>query len=141
MGFAWRICRSSSPREWSEAAAAKRSISSASLPLKLEERGRPVVGAVDIDFGRVELLIDDSASDGMVELAMAARYWITFFVFSVFPAPDSPLRHQRDVWCRSVSNYVMRILWLSLSSPICCHARSATAKMCGGFSSRLLVRY
>jgi hypothetical protein len=24
-------------------------------------------------------------------VAMAARYWMTFFVLSVFPAPDSPL--------------------------------------------------
>ena len=29
---------------------------------------------------------------GTVAVAMAARYWMTFLVFSVFPAPDSPLR-------------------------------------------------
>jgi len=29
---------------------------------------------------------------GVSELATAARYWMTFFVFSVFPAPDSPLQ-------------------------------------------------
>lgn len=28
---------------------------------------------------------------GVSELATAARYWMTFLVFSVFPAPDSPL--------------------------------------------------
>ncbi len=26
------------------------------------------------------------------EAATYARYWITFLVFSVFPAPDSPLK-------------------------------------------------
>ena len=26
-------------------------------------------------------------------VAMAARYWITFLVLSVLPAPDSPLQH------------------------------------------------
>ena len=28
---------------------------------------------------------------GVSDVATAARYWMTFFVFSVFPAPDSPL--------------------------------------------------
>lgn len=28
---------------------------------------------------------------GESEFATAARYWMTFFVFSVLPAPDSPL--------------------------------------------------
>jgi hypothetical protein len=59
--------------------------------LKLDERGRPVDGAVEIDLERVIPDEDDSASEGIVELAMAARYWMTFFVFSVLPAPDSPL--------------------------------------------------
>jgi hypothetical protein len=63
--------------------------------LKLEERGRPVDGAVEIDLERVRPDEDDSASEGIVELAMAARYWITFFVFSVLPAPDSPLEGVR----------------------------------------------
>jgi hypothetical protein len=30
---------------------------------------------------------------GLAVPATAARYWITFFVFSVLPAPDSPLSH------------------------------------------------
>lgn len=33
--------------------------------------------------------------------AMKAKYWMTFFVFSVFPAPDSPLHEVRiadHVW-------------------------------------------
>lgn len=30
--------------------------------------------------------------------ATYARYWMTFLVFSVFPAPDSPLRKNRKVW-------------------------------------------
>ena len=28
-------------------------------------------------------------------VATIARYWITFFVFSVLPAPDSPLQGER----------------------------------------------
>lgn len=31
-----------------------------------------------------------------VDGAMAARYWMTFLVFSVFPAPDSPLDAARS---------------------------------------------
>lgn len=31
------------------------------------------------------------ADVGRGSAAMAARNWMTFFVFSVFPAPDSPL--------------------------------------------------
>lgn len=30
------------------------------------------------------------------EEATCARYWMTFFVFSVFPAPDSPLRQKNN---------------------------------------------
>lgn len=33
--------------------------------------------------------------------ATIARYWITFFVFSVFPAPDSPLRSARGDGCHT----------------------------------------
>ena len=33
--------------------------------------------------------------EGWTSVAMAARYWITFFVFSVLPAPDSPLTIKR----------------------------------------------
>lgn len=36
---------------------------------------------------------------------------------------------------------VMRMLWFSLSSPMFTHARSAIAKMCGGFSSLRCPRY
>ena len=31
---------------------------------------------------------------GESEVATAARYWMTFFVFSVLPAPDSPLHNE-----------------------------------------------
>ncbi|SRR6266851_2784718 len=55
-------------------------------------------------------------------VAIAARYWMTFFVLSVFPAPDSP---------------VIRMLWFSRSSPMFTQARSAMAKMCGELSPRL----
>lgn len=80
MGFACRICCSSNPRDGS--AGDDRSLTF--LPLKLDERGRPVDGACERDF--------EDEEDGMVDAAMEARYWITFLVFSVLPAPDSPLR-------------------------------------------------
>lgn len=74
-------------------------ISSAFLPLKLPERGRPVEGAVDSEWEDEEGVGPDDEgieaeweeAGGMVEVAMAARYWMTFLVFSVLPAPDSPL--------------------------------------------------
>jgi hypothetical protein len=44
--------------------------------------------------------IEESDPDGGREVcdsaAMAVRYWMTFFVFSVLPAPDSPLRVARS---------------------------------------------
>lgn len=44
-------------------------------------------------------------------VAIAARYWMTFLVLSVFPAPDSPLKgHVRLYTQRHVSAYVMRML-------------------------------
>lgn len=43
---------------------------------------------------------DDEDDVGKGDAAIAARYWMTFFVFSVLPAPDSPL-HQCNA--RSVS--------------------------------------
>ena len=55
--------------------------------------------------------------------ALAARYWMTFLVFSVLPAPDSPVtRTLCDWWPR----------WSTRLS----HARSATAKTCGGWAAR-----
>lgn len=33
----------------------------------------------------------DDVEGGCVSVAIAAKYWMTFFVLSVFPAPDSPL--------------------------------------------------
>mgnify|MGYP003906556323 CR=1 FL=1 len=54
--------------------------------------------------GYVPLIISSaSASCGCTvptfpeELEEAARYWMTFLVFSVFPAPDSPLYGERVV--------------------------------------------
>lgn len=32
----------------------------------------------------------------LCEEAMTARYWMTFLVFSVFPAPDSPLQEEQN---------------------------------------------
>ena len=61
-----------------------------------------------------------AVADGLFalpEAATVARYWITFFVFSVLPAPDSP---------------VHRMAWSSLSCSMSRYAASATANMCGG---------
>ena len=59
-------------------------------------------------------------------VVMEAKYWITFLVDSVLPAPDSP---------------VMRMDWFSRSWSMSWYAWSATAKMCGGFSMRRLPLY
>lgn len=68
-------------------------ISSASLPLKLDDRGKPVEGAIArLPEAEWEIEEDDSPKVGGVVEAIAARYWMTFLVFSVFPAPDSPLQ-------------------------------------------------
>lgn len=47
---------------------------------------------------------------------------MTFFVLSVFPAPDSP---------------VINMDWFSRSSPMFTQARSAIAKICGGLELEL----
>jgi len=45
----------------------------------------------------IRVLIEKPTADGVWEddlgfdAATYARYWITFFVFSVLPAPDSPV--------------------------------------------------
>lgn len=39
----------------------------------------------------------DRECEGCTSVAIAARYWITFFVFSVFPAPDSPLIYDHEL--------------------------------------------
>lgn len=62
IGLAWRICRSRSPRSPCLLARDVSSSSAASLPLKLEERGRPERGAEEVA---------DAVS---LELAIAARY-------------------------------------------------------------------
>lgn len=77
IGLACRICRSRRPNSPCPEVNAARSISDASFPLKLDDRGSPEVGA-DVE-------------DGIEAVAIAARYWMTFLVFSVLPAPDSPL--------------------------------------------------
>ena len=44
------------------------------------------------------------------EEATCARYWMTFFVFSVLPAPDSPLWDKRSTHKQSCSKEGMQIL-------------------------------
>ena len=72
MGLAWRIWRSKRPSP--TRSETPNPISSASLPLKLDERGNPIAGAVELDFWRATAAEEDSASEGTVALAMAARY-------------------------------------------------------------------
>lgn len=57
-------------------------------PLRIDRlRGRPVEGMVTRVFDREW----DGAVGWWTSVAMAAKYWMTFLVLSVFPAPDSPL--------------------------------------------------
>jgi hypothetical protein len=70
-----------------------RSISEDSLPLYEDDRGSPEVGALERDLVRDKAEEEDSGR--VLEEAIAARYWMTFFVFSVLPAPDSPLAHDQ----------------------------------------------
>jgi hypothetical protein len=56
-------------------------------------RGRPVEGMTDSKAAG-ETIDGERECDGdgaWVSVAMAARYWMTFLVLSVLPAPDSPL--------------------------------------------------
>lgn len=39
-----------------------------------------------------------------------ARYWMTFFVFSVFPAPDSPLWGSKGTWVGRETRH-SHVLW------------------------------
>lgn len=47
--------------------------------------------ALRICCERAENCLVSEREWGVSDVATAARYWITFFVFSVLPAPDSPL--------------------------------------------------
>ena len=49
--------------------------------------------ALKICCERFENCRPPDLAPGVSEVATAARYWITFLVFSVFPAPDSPLQN------------------------------------------------
>lgn len=70
IGLACKICRSSRPRE-DVLAIENRSISSASLPLNEDDRGRPDAGALDERDEDDEEL---GKSGEIVALAIAARY-------------------------------------------------------------------
>src|SRR5947209_8216410 len=88
IGFACMICRSRSPRR----------------SLAVKELLDPVT---DIDFFRNEDFLGNPVMwteevlacvpRGGASVAMAERYCMTFFVLSVFPAPDSPLIHETIV--------------------------------------------
>lgn len=124
IGLAWMIWRSSFPSR-----LGTKSISSGrgdDVPAAVEP-SRFIAGRETDDPG-VELassarLPSDPLAgiSRLASLAIAVKYPITFLVFSVLPAPDSP---------------VMRIDWPSRSPTMFCHACSATAYTCGGFSVR-----
>ncbi len=63
-----------------------------------------MVGYFYLTYSVIEFTLSDfvSASPFVVEAATKAKYVITFFVFSVFPAPDSPLY---ALW-KKQANYV-----------------------------------
>ena len=57
-------------------------------------RGRPTEGTTELNVGLESE--GDWEWEGVIEgacasVAIAARYWMTFLVLSVFPAPDSRL--------------------------------------------------
>lgn len=88
MGLASRICLSSMPRPEGPPSTRFRLD-----PERMTER-------VDVERwrkgGAVAASEEEEAGAGTRDsVAMAARYWITFLVFSVFPAPDSPLQTRR----------------------------------------------
>ena len=86
IGFAWRIWRSRRPRR----------------PFALRCDPLPDIDGEKVWLRGLEMLLENPAVDidrewdgvggGWTSVAMDARYWITFLVLSVFPAPDSPLR-------------------------------------------------
>ncbi len=106
MGFACRIWRSSRPsrpnfelRETFEEVDRTEFVRVCAvtvLRLKDALRGRPTVGIMETKEFDAPMDGDCECpglpSEGAcVSVAIAARYWITFLVLSVFPAPDSPL--------------------------------------------------
>ena len=115
MGLACNIWRSRSPR---------RPFAVNCEPIRplrlLCVRLRPELNGLDVDRR-----LGERECELCTFVAIAARYFMTF-MFSVFPAPDSP---------------VVRMPWFSRSSLMLTQARSATAKMCGGFSPGRFLRY
>lgn len=72
------------------------------LRLYDEVLGKPILGIVVEK--ELEVPIDgDCECPGLLSVggcasdAIAARYWMTFLVLSVFPAPDSPLDNDSSV--------------------------------------------
>ena len=49
--------------------------------------------------------------------AICARYWITFFVFSVFPAPDSPLKFRYDPYNQPYDKHDMGYVEIIITGP------------------------
>lgn len=75
------------------------------------------------------------------EEATMARYWMTFLVFSVFPAPDSPLKDTRAVTHRNsntlgadgIASWVLFILSYCLSyQEFCGHLSAAPCHLPDG---------
>jgi len=83
MGLACIICRSKSPRRALPVKELPELVTERDFLLKDVPRGNPDGGTEGVcvcDGPRVWAFV-----------AIAERYWMTFFVLSVLPAPDSPL--------------------------------------------------
>ncbi len=98
MGLAWRICLSSSPRRPFAVKLKPDPDWLMEVPLaclrKELLRGRPVVGTTVLNALGPDREGDwecEGVAGACASAAIAARYWMTFLVLSVLPAPDSPL--------------------------------------------------
>lgn len=96
MGFACRIClsrRPSRPLDLSCDPELTANDGEATCPRRKEpERGSPLLGMVpEYECVKVGEREWDGEEGSCASVAMAARYWMTFLVLSVLPAPDSPL--------------------------------------------------
>jgi hypothetical protein len=95
-GFACRIWRSSRPsRPVACATAAETDSARVCCPFRNDSlRGSPVRGMTGPNAAGETSEGERSCvgAGARPSVAIAARYWITFFVLSVLPAPDSPLR-------------------------------------------------
>ena len=58
--------------------------------LRDNEEGILAIIELEVSVAERECVEVGAVGGGCASVAMAARYWMTFFVLSVLPAPDSP---------------------------------------------------